>query len=317
MRILYFNNCWFTNVGEAFIDIGGMELTRRMFPNAQIACISAMSDYYINRVKVTWQEWVRDVKRDFRNIKKQQESPMLSVGLMDNLLDADYVILPGMMATCEFLNAKERLMVDNLRSRGCKIIFLGMGGFDYEGEEVYEFSHYLEELKPELVVTRDIPTYKNYMDVANCISGIDCAFWVKDVFNPTGFHNQLYDVVTFNRIGEPPIFTTWENPIIRPFHMQFAYTQDQYKQNILISDTPYDYLTVYANANKVYTDLVHATIVSLMYGIPVKCWPTDKRSYAFKALDGLEIDGDGFMTIREEALITQKSKILEKIKGRI
>ena len=31
MKIVYFNNCWFTNVGEAFIDLGGMELTKRIF----------------------------------------------------------------------------------------------------------------------------------------------------------------------------------------------------------------------------------------------------------------------------------------------
>lgn len=27
MKILYYNNCWFTNVGEDFVDIGEMGLT--------------------------------------------------------------------------------------------------------------------------------------------------------------------------------------------------------------------------------------------------------------------------------------------------
>lgn len=314
MKILYFNNCWFTNVGEAFIDIGGMELAKRIFPDAQIACISAMSNYYTNKVKVTWQEKVRDIKRNFRNIRKNQDIVDLPVGQMDNLLDADYVILPGMIATCDFLNAKSRLMIDNLNSRGCKVIFLGMGGIDYGGKEVDEFSDYLDKLKPELVVTRDIATYENYKDVANCISGIDCAFWTKDVFNPKGFQRSLYDVVTFNRMEEPEMFATWDTPIIRPWHMQYRYNKEKYRKDILISDTPYDYLTVYANANKVYTDLVHASIVSLMYGTPVKCWNADKRSYAFKMLENLKMDTDGFMSVSEESLKEQKEKILTAIK---
>ncbi len=40
----------------------------------------------------------------------------------------------------------------------------------------------------------------------------------------------------------------------------------------MIFDTPYDYLTVYANARMVYTDLVHTTIVYLMYETQVKYW---------------------------------------------
>lgn len=317
MKILYFNNCWFTNVGEAFIDIGGMELMKKIFPDAQFACISAMSNYYTSMVKTTWQEKISDIKKDFRKLKRKQETADLRVAQMDNMLYADYVVLPGMVATCGYLEAKSRRMIDNLRSQGCKVIFLGMGGFDYEGEEVYAFSKYLQDIKPELVVTRDMATYNNYKDVANCISGIDCAFWTKDVFNPKGFKRSLYDVVTFNRTEEPEMFSGWDNPVIRPWHMQYDYKKDNYRDNILISDTPYDYLTVYANANKVYTDLVHATIVSLMYGTPVKFWYVDKRSLAFDALENLKTGADGFMSVSEESLAEQKKRILLAIKETI
>lgn len=47
MNILYYNNCWFTNVGEAFIDIGAMELIRRIFKNDTIINISNMSGLYL------------------------------------------------------------------------------------------------------------------------------------------------------------------------------------------------------------------------------------------------------------------------------
>lgn len=317
MKILYFNNCWFTNVGEAFIDLGGMELTKRIFAGAQMACISAMSNYYTASVKATWRDNVRDIKKHLSNIGGKREKAESNVGQMDHHLDADYVIVPGMVATQEFLNAKSRQMIDHLRSRGCKVIFLGMGGLDYEREEVYEFSKYLDQLKPELVVTRDIVTYENYKEAANCISGIDCAFWTSDVFNPKGFQHSSYDVVSFNRSEEPAMFSAWDTPVIRPWHMQYSYQKKNYRKDILISDTPYDYLTVYANANKVYTDLVHASIISLMYGVPVKYWYIDKRSYAFDAVNHLKTDADGFMSVSEEALRAQKENVLEEIKNKV
>lgn len=46
MRVLYYNNCWFTNVGEAFIDIGGMNLLKKIFSRDQMACCSEMTTLY-------------------------------------------------------------------------------------------------------------------------------------------------------------------------------------------------------------------------------------------------------------------------------
>ena len=43
MSILYFNNCWFTNIGEAFIDIGAIELLKQLFPGQQIINFSHMT----------------------------------------------------------------------------------------------------------------------------------------------------------------------------------------------------------------------------------------------------------------------------------
>lgn len=314
MRIIYFNNCWFTNVGEAFIDLGGMALLKKIFPHAQIACISAMSDYYTSNVKISWQEKKHDIKNRILGRKPSAAISVTETSKMNKFLEADYVVLPGMVATLGFLEAKSRFMIDDMVSRGCKVIFLGMGGFDYEGEELQEFSRYLEKIKPEIVITRDNKVYENYKDVVNCVKGIDCAFWSKDVFDPRGFANSLYDVVAFNRSEEPKEFSSWENPVVRPWHMQFSYNKEKFKKNILISDTPCDYLTVYANANKVYTDLVHATIVSVMYGTPVKFSPVDKRKYALDALEDLKVDEKGFLSIAEASLEKQKEDVIKEIK---
>lgn len=43
MRILYYINCWFTNVGESFVDIGCMQLIHKILGNAQLVNVSNMN----------------------------------------------------------------------------------------------------------------------------------------------------------------------------------------------------------------------------------------------------------------------------------
>jgi len=83
---------------------------------------------------------------------------------------------------------------------------------------------------------------------------------------------------------------------------------------MLISDTPYDYLTAYANAHKVHTDLVHGTIASLAYGIPVKYYHNSLRSKAFQAFDELTTDNEGFMQISAIHREQKKSQMLTHIR---
>lgn len=303
MKILYFNNCWFTNVGEAFIDVGGMELTKKIFgEDCQIACLSAMTNYYVNNAPSS------NSKRLF----KKEFIPKPIDFKMSDYINADYVVLPGMVGTIEFLNAPSRRMVDKLAEKGCRPVFLGLGGERYDDAEIEALKRYFDEIKPALITTRDDDVYEQYKDIAPCVKGVDCAFWSVDVFDPRGFGDKDYDVVTFNRTTEPKCFKSYKN-VVRPWHMQYQFRKELGDETIMISDTPYDYLTLYANANHVYTDLVHATIVSLMYGTPVKYWKNGKRFKAFYALDNLEKSGD-FLHVSEESLKKQKQRVIAEAK---
>ena len=81
----------------------------------------------------------------------------------------------------------------------------------------------------------------------------------------------------------------------------------------MVSDTPYDYLTLYANARMVYTDLVHATIVSLMYGTPVRYYYVDERSQAFYSLKGLK-ETNHILTIDQEVLAARRKEIEKQMR---
>ena len=299
-RVIYFNNCWFTNVGEAFIDIGSLQLIKNILPNAVIACASDMTNYYYNSIS----------KKNGEPFLFRSDNRKVIADFYENL-ECDYIILSGMFATSLFLNTQGRIMVDSFLKRGAKLIFLGLGGCTYEDKEVSDFSRYIESTKPVLVMTRDDITYNNYKDISNCISGIDCAFWADESFSPQGFGNGEYDVITFNRSSEPEGLDTGEVKIVRPWHMQYTLEIENCRKGFFVSDTPYDYLTLYANARRVFTDLVHATIVSLMYGVPVKYWYFDKRSSAF---DALKIDNrDGWLKLDHNDLEIKRETIQERI----
>lgn len=164
-------------------------------------------------------------------------------------------------------------------------------------------------------MTRDDVTYKNLSDIGSVIKGIDSAFWVKDVYNPrcaTISTENKYDVISYNRSKEPIELSEKDNAV-RPFHMLWQFSSDKFMENIFISDTPYDYLTLYANANRVYTDLVHGTIAGLQYGKYIRFDRVDNRGFAIDALDNLKEDNDGMLYILEEDLEKQKRSVEEKL----
>ena len=175
----------------------------------------------------------------------------------------------------------------------------------------------LDILKPLFVVTRDQATYDLYKDYFECKKGLDCAFWLNQDFQPNGIKHIDYDISTFNRSDEPDDIAL-KDIIIRPWHMPYNLnpTKTRYlsKSNLFVSDSPYEYLTLYANASHVYTDLVHATIPCLLYNTPVKYWYVDKRSNAFESIKYLWKDENGFMFLDHKELYLEKIEIEKYIK---
>ena len=219
-----------------------------------------------------------------------------------------------MFATKEAVNSTMVTMVRNLKQRGCKVMFLGLGGLRYDESEKKVFTEFLTEIQPSLIITRDKKTYEMYKDCTNCVQGIDCALWVSEVYNPKGFARNKYTISAFN-YTEEPICIQNEINVVRPFHFPYVLSRESEiikKKNVMLSDSPYDYLMLYANADKVYTDLVHATLISLMYGTPVKYYSFDNRKDAFESLTWLTESENGFLYLSSNELEKNK-KYVENI----
>ncbi len=309
-KVLYWDNCWFTNVGEAFIDIGARRQIEQIWPmDIEFATVTSMSSYYVENVDN------RSIKNRIKRrvgITVTNPYEKVNVARVDKYLNADYLIISGMFATQEFTFGKSVNVIKDIIKAGAKLIILGLGGINYDLHEIDCFKRFLDDVKPVMVTTRDKKTYYNYRDTAPCIASIDSAFWVVDSYDPRGFGGG-YEVHTFNYTNEPYIEKT-DKVLIRPWHMQYAFDGKNVKEGIFISDSPYDYLTIYANADMVYTDLIHASIPSLMYGTPVKYFYFDKRSAVFDSVEGLKIDKNEIMTISEECLTVQKQRIVREIR---
>lgn len=304
MSILYFNNCWFTNIGEAFIDIGAMELLKQLFPGQQIINFSHMNFMYLY-------------------FNQNQREDLNKCYDMSKGLEADYAVLAGMFATEGFSNKDwiSYQIFKNLSERGIKLIFVGIGGETYSEKETDAFKRTLEELKPVLVTTRDNQAYEEYKSLCPCISSIDCAFWLCDAYNPfLKERRKKYNIVTYNRSPEPKCFEGKKEEngveIVRPFHFPFSLVKKQIeiKDNFFVSDSPYDYLTLYANANKVYTDMVHAAIPSLVYDTPVKFKGVDRRALVFDTVKS-KYQVEGFWRCNIDNLKIEKQRIIDKMKN--
>lgn len=309
-NILYYNNCWMTNIGEAFIDIGACKLLNNL-NSFNVIGQSSMSEWYLRDFRK--RVYTGSVISKIRGKKAIQRINLTNCFKLQDYYKPDYFVLAGMFASEQMANSETQDILNVLKKRGTEIIFLGLGGEHYNNKERDYFSHFLDSLSPKLVVTRDNATYESYKDVAECYDGIDCALWVSEVYNPQHFLCDEYFCVTFNRREEPSILELGiknTDKIVRPIHSLYGtspYSNSLKKEKVFLSDSPIDYLSLYANAKAVYTDMVHATLVSLMYETPVKYFYFDHRSEVIYSLPIYEIDG--FLKLEMNKLAIKKREI--------
>lgn len=307
LKIAYYGNCWMTNLGESFIDIGAMELLKQAVPDSNVIFVTPMSQYYNNEMRVK-----------SGNRFSSREKAMSNAAHLGMYIDIDILVLSGMFASEEFLclGSASYWIEDFLRlNPHVKVLFMGIGGALYTPREVSVFVDYIEK-KLNLIgfISRDHETFNLYKEkVPDCYTGIDCAFFVSDAYDPRGFSKKDYVVSSFNNIGEPAEIKSIGFDVIRPQHMFYHASFDEGIENLFISDAPYDYLSLYANAREIHTDLVHATIVSLAYDKPVKYYHDSKRSSAFETIGALR-DSSGYVSVSREVLKSKKSEMIDVVK---
>ena len=151
-------------------------------------------------------------------------------------------------------------------------------------------------MQPYAIITRDNIAFSNYKCFAEKpFDGCDNAFFVNHLpLKGVSFDFSPYVVLNFDkfknknlekRLAKESATTSYN--VIKTSHVPHPDkaifpVPKKGKLTTLISENPYDYLLLYANAKNVYSDRIHACIVSLAYGVPCRLYSDSPRLSIFQ-----------------------------------
>jgi len=329
-NIVLVSGGWGQNIGNAFFNIGGLYLLRKIFPNYNVQLIQDQPGYW--------------------TFNRKRTNPKNYWGLLGKL-DVDYIVLQGPIFSLALPKLWDATLTE-LYARGGKVIYLSAAFFKYTDEEYLAAVRFLKKFPPLFLSTRDTPTYCKLQSCCEVsYDGICSAWFVPEVYKPAYINSDDYIVMNFDRLPEPTIkhnnncgkqakysvsTIINDNKVILEFPMiQYKlaihgkassyvgalldrrklpeeydgttlirtehrtnpyFNWKIYKNpNSLASDEPYTYFTIYANSSLTLTDRVHACLITLAYGKPAMLFTNSPRINLF---DRLGLMGDEGLTSR-------------------
>ncbi len=305
-RILYYGAGWSTNIGNAFIDLGAMAILKAAIPGVQIAFASEMPRWLFTHAQ-TQKGLAKKQNICFRwracnEAAKPAGDNALDIG---GITKCDMVVFAGMAMCEEFMKINGPTILA-LAKRGVLVLLLGTGALAYTETEQKLYGAFLEKVKPVAFVSRDSRSFELFRKfVPNSFDGIDCAFFLPDAYFPFEVTLPPYIVAAFDNTKEPEI-QPGNRLLLRAHHESWGPLPVRYVQhgNTLVSDIPQDYLTLYANAEAVHTDRVHACIATLAYGRRARLYCPTPRGALFHSV--------GASRIREELVGIDLSALADK-----
>jgi len=293
VTILHNGGGWTTNIGNAFLDMGSMEYLRQASPSGEIYLCSVFNrwiSYYARRGVI---DWLIHRGVSIPNVLNIQEYSKI-----------DYIVQSGAFLGEDWFNIYGELLM-KLVNKGVKFIINGGGMTDktYKEEKIEETRKYLKKLRPYVFISRDIKSFENFEDLAEySYNGIDTAFFINDAYKPQQLTTSPYVILNFDKRPEPSIEELGiinEKQIIRVHHSfwhnfslpKYLRMRKEYyfRENTMISELPYDYLSLYANTDATYSDRVHACVATLSYGKPARLFSKTPRSLLLERIGAGDI----------------------------
>jgi len=304
--ICYYSSSWFENIGNAFIDIGSMlSLSKALDENIneyrsiQTSMFPCLNYSYSTSLKIPFRLFWRlygeklsltFLEREINNLKSCTNFNLATH------IKPDVIVISGCVLTTFYFRVFGNIL-KRLKNKGAKFIFYGCGGNTYSNAEIENVSKWLDALQPYAIITRENLAYKNYKSFAEkSFDGIDCGFFVGEL-PLKGIEIDLspYIVLTFDKFKnkklEKKIFKNFSRNynIVKASHVPHAEktifpVPKKDPQITLVSENPYDYLILYANAEKVYSDRIHACVVALAYGVPCRLYSNSPRVAIFSKI---------------------------------
>lgn len=259
-QIMFYGGGWPTNIGNAVIGLGAIGLLKAAAPDAHISNLSGMSRWFFG--------------------SKARNALEIA-----GVYKCDVVVFAGMSMCEEFVRVAGPTILE-IRRRGIPVILLGTGAREYSKEETQLFGAFLRQVKPAAFISRDQESFDAYRGVVErSEAGIDCGFFVPLAFQPCPLDLPGYVVVNFDSSEIPPM-ELGRRQVVFTHHDCWGPIEEDRKSkpNTLISDLPYDYLALYAGAECVYSDRVHACVAALAYGRTAQLFNSTPRGSLFAAI---------------------------------
>ncbi len=300
MRILVLNGCWSPNIGNAFVNVGIEMIVRKVFKDCEIIYSADAANKWFFGVPTNSDQY----KKNSFNITKY--------------MDIDLVVWGGMILTRYNFELAENIFMQ-FSKKEIPILFIGAGADEYTKEEADYVANILKNIDYVGIITRDDKTYDLFSKYDflkwKIAKGIDAAFFVSE-YNIPELNIEPYDVECFDRINAP--YIEHENKkVIKTHHDCFGKLPIRYinEPNTLVSELPYDYLTLYKNVNITYTERVHACIATLAFGNKAKLFSSTVRATLFDKVieNGEQKIKNGVVCVDRTKLDSEKRKMLENV----
>lgn len=297
---------WSTNIGNDFINLGTQYMVEKAIEQSEMDIEHHLvSSYLYNILNMTLSLSKKDLSKKVPLEIRKKIPKKIRIFFKKNLfkldirqynshrvqnswniiefVKADYYVIPGMLFDPTILRVMEKTLL-KFSYRG-KIMLLGVGGETYSQKEMNKTVEILKKIKPYVLISRDKKTFQAYGSYAeHAYNGVDMGFYLKKLYKPIKIEEK-YIVFCFDKVKAPQIETKY--PIINTHHyvrldmhpeLLLKYLKEK---NLFLSDNPYDYLILYANANEVHTDRVHACVASMTYDTPCRLYYKTARARLF------------------------------------
>lgn len=312
-RIVVHGGAWTTNIGNAFIHFGALALVKAAAPNATLTLASGMPRWFFRMArgatKRKWFPYPRTVR------ERIPESTMDNALDMIGVTDCDLLIITGMTLCREFVEISGPPLRAAVQA-GTKVIFLGAGAQDYSEDERRIVLDFLRELKPLAFISRDDDSFAMFGDaIENSTRGVDCGFFVPEAYSPFPLRLPSYVVAAFDSSQEPAL-DLQGRLLMRAHHGSWGPIPLSHctYQHTLVSDLPEDYLALYASADEVHSDRVHACVATLAYGGRARLYSDTPRAGLFSPLGAAGIR-DRLVALDENVLSTWKNRQIQFLRG--
>jgi len=236
--------------------------------------------------------------------------------LLVHAIKPDYVVISGGLIFTKFQLDMFKPLLDNLKRQGAKIIFYGCSGETYSDLEVECVKRRLEEIEPYAIITRDQVAFRHYKDIGEyAFNGIDCGFFVNKLpIKEIEIDFPPYVVLTFDSYNnidterKLEVELSKKYTIVKTSHQPISEISvfRTPKRDAFVSDSPYDYLILYAHTEETHADRVHACVATLSFGNPCRLYLKTARAELFRRI-GIE---PGSIT---KKLVTPDLKRIEEL----